>query len=163
GGREPPGVPVEEMDQGASSPRSSGLYQRLVIKVLSWSPAVVPAYMIVAALIIVLLGSVLGMAVFPTVDAGQFQVRLRAPTGTRTERPEDLTVQTLDAIKELAEPAAVDLSIAYIGIVPPAYPINSVYLWTRGPEEAVLRVAMKPGSGLRVEEFKERLRAELPR
>src|SRR5437667_337377 len=33
--------------------------------------------------------------------------------------------------------------------------------WTRGPEEAVLRVALKRGSGVRVEELKARLRREL--
>ena len=28
----------------------------------------------------------------------------------------------------------------YVGVVPPSYPINTVYLWTGGPEEAVMRV-----------------------
>src|SRR5207249_10564281 len=27
-----------------------------------------------------------GMEIFPTVDAGQFQIRLRAPTGTRIQK-----------------------------------------------------------------------------
>ena len=43
-----------------------------------------------------------------------------------------------------------------------AIPINTIYLWMSGPEEAVLRVALKPGSGVRVEDLKERLRGELP-
>ncbi|MHB2018662.1 MAG: hypothetical protein ACYCW6_17070, partial [Candidatus Xenobia bacterium] len=46
---------------------------------------------------------------------------------------------------------------------PSAYPINTIYLWTSGPEEAVMQVALK---GLSTEALKERLRkrfaAELP-
>ncbi len=46
--------------------------------------------------------------------------------------------------------------------MPSSYPINSVYLFTGGPEEAVLRVALKPGSGVRVADLQERLRERLP-
>ena len=42
-----------------------------------------------------------------------------------------------------------------------AIPINTVYQWMGGPEEAVLRVALKRGA-VRVEELKERLREKLP-
>ncbi len=38
------------------------------------------------------------------------------------------------------------ISVGYVGVVPSSYPINTVYLWTGGPEEAVLRVALKPGA-----------------
>jgi multidrug efflux pump subunit AcrB len=122
----------------------------------------VPAYLVAAALAIWLVGGSLGREIFPTVDAGQFQLRLRAPVGTRIERTEELTVQALEAIKDMVGPDQVDISLGYVGVVPPSYPINSVYLWMGGPEEAVLRVALKPGSGIRVEELKHRLRAELP-
>src|SRR5262249_49969117 len=103
-----------------------------------------------------------GTEIFPTVDAGQFQLRLRAPTGTRIQRTEEITLQALEAIQEMVGTDKVAITLAYVGVVPPSYPINNVYLWTSGPEEAVLRVALKPGSGVRVEELKERLRGELP-
>jgi multidrug efflux pump subunit AcrB len=104
----------------------------------------------------------LGTEIFPTVDAGQFQLRLRAATGTRLERTEELTLQALEGIKEAVGPDNVAITVSYVGVVPGNYPINNVYLWTSGPEEAVLRVALKPGSGVRIEELKERLRRELP-
>jgi multidrug efflux pump subunit AcrB len=47
-------------------------------------------------------------------------------------------------------------------VVPSSYPINGVYLWMSGPEEGVLRIALKPGSGISTERLKEELRAELP-
>src|SRR5262249_20853381 len=104
----------------------------------------------------------LGTEIFPQVDTGQFQLRLRAPTGTYFTVTEELTRESLDAVSEAAGRDNVEVSIAYVGVVPASYPINSVYLWMGGPEESVLRVALKRGSGVRVEELKERLRHDLP-
>lgn len=127
----------------------------------------IPAYLGAAVLLALWWVSLdhpgVGTSIFPNVDSGQFQIRLRAPTGTRLTRTEELTKQTLEIIKETAGPENVDISICYVGVVPASYPINSVYLWMGGPEESVMRVALKPGSGVRVADLKERLRKELPR
>jgi multidrug efflux pump subunit AcrB len=104
----------------------------------------------------------MGTEIFPTVDSGQFQLRLRAPTGTRIQITEELTQEALGAIREAVGPDNVGITVSFVGVSTPNYPINNVYLWTSGPEEAVLRVALKPGSGVRVEALKERLRGELP-
>jgi multidrug efflux pump subunit AcrB len=103
-----------------------------------------------------------GTEIFPTVEAGQIQMRLKAPTGTYWERTEDLTKQATNYIEEMVGKDKVSISLAYVGIIPPSYPINNVYLWTSGPEEAVLRIALKPNSGIDTEALKERLRQELP-
>jgi multidrug efflux pump subunit AcrB len=128
---------------------------------LRW--ALVPVYLGAAGLVVWLVGAQLGQEIFPTVDAGQFQLRLRAPTGTRIEVTEQLTVHALDAIKQTVGPDNVAISVGYLGLLPSSYPINTIYLWTRGPEEAVLRVALKPGSGIRIDALKEQLRRELPK
>jgi multidrug efflux pump subunit AcrB len=122
----------------------------------------VPAYLAGAVLLVWFVGRQVGQEVFPAVDTGQFQLRLRAPTGTRIEVTEQLAVQALEAVKQQAGPDNVAISVGYLGLVPSSYPINAVYLWMRGPEEAVLRVALRPGSGVRVEALKEQLRQELP-
>src|SRR5262249_21706015 len=103
----------------------------------------------------------LGMEIFPTVDAGQFQIRLRGPTGARIERTEELTLEALAGIEEAVGAENVEITICYVGTPPPSYPINNVYLWTSGPEEAVIRVSLKRGSGVRVEDSKARLRGKL--
>src|SRR5207249_2283349 len=56
----------------------------------------------------------------------------------------------------------VDISVSLVGTASYNYPINAIYLWTAGSQEAVLRVALKRGSGIRLEEFKNRLREKLP-
>jgi multidrug efflux pump subunit AcrB len=124
---------------------------------------VVPAYAAAATAVLYLAGTPLGTEIFPTVDAGQFQLRLRAPTGTRIEWAEQMTVQALEGVAEAAGGKdKVAVSLGWVGIVPSSYPINSVYLFTGGPEEAVIRVALKPDSGVRVDELKELLRETLP-
>jgi multidrug efflux pump subunit AcrB len=122
----------------------------------------VPAYFGAAVYLVWLIGGQLGQEIFPAVDAGQFQLRLRAPTGTRIEVTEQLAVQALEAIKGEVGPDNIAISVGYVGLIGSSYPINTVYQWMRGPEEAVIRVALKPESGVRVADLKERLRKSLP-
>jgi multidrug efflux pump subunit AcrB len=121
---------------------------------------VVPAYLIAAGAVIYFVGRTLGREIFPIVDAGQFELRLRAPAGTRLEQTEAIARQTLDVINKEAGQGNVAISLGYVGVQAGAYPVNVIHLWTSGSEEAVLQVQLKPGA-VRVEEFKERLRHKL--
>ncbi len=133
-------------------------YSAALSSLMRINSVVLVAYIIIVAMTIGLIYPQLGMELFPTVDTGQFQVRLRAPTGTRVERTELMTLQLLDIIKQVAGASNVEISLAFVGTVPSSYPINTVYLWTSGPQEAVVRVALHPHSGLRVDDLKEKLR-----
>jgi multidrug efflux pump subunit AcrB len=96
------------------------------------------------------------------VDSGQFQLRLRAADGTRVEITEELAKQALETITEEAGEDNIAISVGYVGLIPSTYPINAVYQWMRGPEEAVLRVGLTKGSHVRVEELERGLRERLP-
>ncbi|HET7205873.1 MAG TPA: efflux RND transporter permease subunit [Terriglobales bacterium] len=122
----------------------------------------VSAYVLASILVVVLLGPYLGREIFPRVSSGQLLLRLRAPTGTRVETTERLTLGVLHSIQEAAGPGNVAISLGYVGAIPPSYPINAIYLWSSGQHEAMLRVALKPESTIRVDEFEERLRKLLP-
>src|SRR5260370_6173528 len=124
-------------------------------------------YFGLTVLIVIVLGPRLGNEIFPQVDAGQLQVRLRAPAGTRVETTENIALKVLDLVKDAAGGAdKVDVTLGLVGVHPPNYPINLIYLWTSGSHEAILQVQFKSDSKLRMEPFKERLRArftaELP-
>jgi multidrug efflux pump subunit AcrB len=136
--------------------------------ILPFRWVLVGAYLVAAGLLIWLVGGQVGREIFPAVDTGQFQLRLRAADGTRIEQTEAIAQQALAIIKDQAGQdkhgeSNVANTLGYVGLVPSSYPINNIYLWTSGPEEAVLRIALKPGSGVRIEELKHRLRDELPR
>ncbi|HEX9404658.1 MAG TPA: efflux RND transporter permease subunit, partial [Steroidobacteraceae bacterium] len=81
---------------------------------------------------------------------------------TRIERTEQIALQALDAIKREVGPDNVEISLGFVGTQPPNYPINTIYLWSSGSEEAVLQVQLKPGAGIGIEDLKERLRHKLP-
>ncbi|MDB5314002.1 MAG: mdtC 2 [Gemmataceae bacterium] len=128
--------------------------------VTRWRWLLVPLYLTVAVAAIGLAGREIGTDIFPRVDAGQFQLRIKAPTGTRIEQTEALTREILEQIRQEVGPENVEITLGYVGAVPSTYPINSVYLWMGGPEEAVMRVSLKPGAA-RIEDLKRRLRDRL--
>ena len=143
--------------------RFRGLYERALHAVMHLRWFMIGGYFVAAGLLIWLVGGRLGMEIFPRVDTGQFQLRLRAADGTRLEITEDLAKQALEVISEEAGPDQVAITVGYVGLIGSSYPINTVYLWMRGPEEAVLRVALKRGSHVRVDDLERRLRERLPK
>src|SRR6185369_1640077 len=99
--------------------------------------------------------------IYARLQGGLLQLRLRAPTGTRVERTELVTLQVLDAIREEAGPGNVAITLDFTGVQPASYPVNTIHLWTSGPQEAVLLVALRKSCPYRVDEFQERLRPKL--
>src|SRR5262249_13356261 len=79
------------------------------------------------------------------------------------EKTEQLLLEALDTIKQEVGPGNLANSLAFIGVQPSSYPINTIHLWTSGPEEAVLQVQLRNGAPVRIEPLKERLRAALGR
>ncbi|HEX9046627.1 MAG TPA: efflux RND transporter permease subunit, partial [Verrucomicrobiae bacterium] len=74
-------------------------YGRMAQKVLGLRWIIVAGYLIVATTIIVLVGRQLGTEIFPQVDAGQLQLRLRAPAGTDVSGTEAIALRAMDIIK----------------------------------------------------------------
>jgi multidrug efflux pump subunit AcrB len=86
---------------------------------------------------------------------------MRAPAGTRIEETEKLANMALDIVRREVGPQNVEITLGFVGVQNAAYPINTIYLWTSGPEEAVLQVQLNPKAGIRVAELEERLRQKL--
>jgi multidrug efflux pump subunit AcrB len=127
-------------------------------RLVRWRWLLVGVYLVVAVAVIVFVGGRTGAEIFPRVEAGQLQVRLRAPAGTRIEGTEALALQTLDLIRQEVGSNNVAITLGFIGVHGANYPINLIYLWNGGPEEGVVQVQLKPGAKIGIEELKERLR-----
>jgi multidrug efflux pump subunit AcrB len=119
-----------------------------------------PVYLIATIVLCFLTYRFIGKEIFPTTDTGQFQLRLRMPAGTRIERTEQATKDVLNIIDSLAGKQNVDISSSFVGLQPPTYAINSIFLWTSGPHESVMKVNLKK-SAVALEIFKEQLRNEI--
>jgi multidrug efflux pump subunit AcrB len=100
--------------------------------------------------------------IFPSSAANQFRLRIDAADGTRVPVTEQLTREVLNAIREEAR-GAVDLTLSYVGVQGSSYPINTVFLWTGGPQEAVMNVSLRPSNGMSVRDLEEKLRARFAR
>ncbi|MFM9965969.1 MAG: efflux RND transporter permease subunit [Planctomycetaceae bacterium] len=121
---------------------------------------VVPAYLAVCGATLFWASGRLGIEIFPTVDAGEFRLRFRAPDGTHIDKTEQIALDILDTVKQKVGEQNVAMTLGYIGTVPASFPINSVYHFSRGPEEGLLRIALKPKSGISTGQMKEELRRE---
>jgi multidrug efflux pump subunit AcrB len=156
-------VAAERAEGRWSFARFRGQYERLIERTLRRRGLAVGAYLAVSLLVILLLGPRLGREIFPHVAANQFALRMRGPAGTRIEATEKTALQVLADIKRLAGPENVDISIGYVGSYAPSYPINLVYLWTSGPQDAFLQVQLKKQGRIQVAALEEKLRGVLAR
>jgi multidrug efflux pump subunit AcrB len=136
-------------------------YARLLGRLLAAPVPVVVTYVLVCAAIVFALGPRLGLELFPEGSPEQLQIRMRAQTGTRIERTEQLALAALEAIKAELGPGNVAITTSFVGVQPPNYPVNTIYLWTSGPHEAVLVVALRQGVRVDGAAVRERLRARL--
>ncbi len=142
--------------------RYAALAQRLVRA----RGLVAGAYLLAAAGVILFLGRRLGTEIFPKIEAGEIQLRFRAPTGTQIDGTEAVARRALDLIRQAVGPDNVEITLGFVGVHGAPYPINLIYLFNGGPEEGVLQVQLKPGAPVRIEDLQERLRitfaAQLP-
>jgi multidrug efflux pump subunit AcrB len=116
------------------------------------------AYAVVTIGVVVAVGLTLGREIFPAGGVSRFQLRFRAPAGTKFEATELLATEVLDEIKHAAGPNNVEITLGYVGVQPSSYPINTIFLWTGGSHEGVLQVALKPDAGIRLTDLEETLR-----
>ena len=130
-------------------------------RLIAHGGVVMALYLAITVGVVLVFGNIIGNEIFPRVDTGQLQMRIKAPPGTRVERTELIAQKILQFFAKEAGPEHIRGSIGYVGVQPTSYPINTILLWTSGPHEAVLRVALDPDARVSTEALKERLRASL--
>ena len=104
----------------------------------------------------------MGTEIFPDANAPLMRLRLRAPAGTRVEETERIVLRALDVIGREAGKNNVAITSDFEGLIPSSYPVDLIHLFTSGPQDAILQVALKPDAP-RGEDLRERLRASLRR
>ncbi len=137
-------------------------YERFVGGVVALRYLVVPAYLGVVTLILVAAGSRLGTELFPQIDSGQFVLRFRPPPGTNFEVTRQMGQKALEIIEREAGKDQIDISIGFAGQIAPYFGLNNMILLMRGPDDGMLRVAFREGSGIALDEFREKMRKKLP-
>lgn len=154
---------AEESEGRSRFDRVRDRYALLLKKLIGRRQLLLGIYLAVSVAIILIVGPQLGREIFPHAPESQFQLRMRAPAGTRIEATEQAALKALDEIKRLAGPGNVEISIGYVGAYAPSYPVNLIYLWTSGPQEAVFRIQLKQSARISIRKLEEELRPALAR
>ncbi|MBX3420592.1 MAG: efflux RND transporter permease subunit [Pirellulaceae bacterium] len=136
-------------------------YESIVTKLVSLRWLVAPTYLVGCLAVVAWIAPQLGRGVFPVVDAGQFRLRMRASDGTHIEKSEALAKQALQIIGDELGPDNIELTLGYVGMIHSNFPVNAVYQWSRGPEEAILYVDLSNKLLLPDEQLKEKIRERL--
>jgi multidrug efflux pump subunit AcrB len=142
------------------------LRDRLGVLLERLAPArvvLVLAYALVTIGVAVGVGTTLGREMFPPSGVKAFQLRFRAPAGTKFETTERLGRDVLDVIRATAGPDNVEITLGYVGVQPSSYPINTIFLWTGGSHEGVLQVALRQSAPVNLERLQEELRGAFRR
>lgn len=100
----------------------------------------------------------IGKDLMPKVNAGQFQLRIKEPDGTRLERTEEKVHQVLALIDSTVN-GNVEISSAYAGLIPSSYGTSNLYIFNSGTHEAVLQVKLDESYKVDIDELKDKLRA----
>jgi multidrug efflux pump subunit AcrB len=123
----------------------------------------VPIYLVACALVLGVLGMQVGTELFPQIDSGEFVLRFRPPPGSNYELTRQMAIKCLEVIEAEAKPEHIAITMGYVGQVATNFGIDNMVLFMRGPDDGQLRVALTEDSGIKLDEFRERLRNLLPK
>lgn len=160
-------IETEIADEKQHAKTISG-FDRFKLRFIGWLEGlmkkrklVIGAYFIGVIGIVALCMSIIGRDILPKLNNGQFQLRLKEPTGTRIERTEAMLVKSTQILKEIVGAKNIDITSSFIGTHPSSYSTNPIYLFMATPSEAVLQVNMKEDFHINMDEFKEKLRKRI--
>jgi len=137
-------------------------YLRFIDRMMPNRKWIVVVYAIAACALAFLLFNIIGRDVLPKVNGGTFQVRLRAPDGTRLERTELITINATHILAGLVGGKQnIEVTSAMVGQHPGQFSTSPIYLFMAGPQEAVLQVNLREGYKVNLDELKERFRREM--
>jgi len=101
----------------------------------------------------------LGKELFPPIDAGQFAVLVRAPSGTRIELSEDLASQVEAAVRDVISAKEINTIVTNTGVL---YDWPAAYTPNAGPMDSFLNVQLSEDHHTSAQEYVSRLRRVLP-
>ena len=130
----------------------------LVNKLMALPVLAISVYAVVFIGLSIILFPMIGREMFPDTETDEFRVRVRCQTGTRVEVTEKKVLQMLDIVNKEAGPGNVQASLGYAGQQPVQFVINSVFLWTSGPHEAVMDIKLREAAKIQLSSFKDKLR-----
>lgn len=136
-------------------------YISLIQSMMKKRGLVIGGYLVGTVLLLAFGFGTIGTDILPHANNKQFQLRMSAPDGTRIELTEKYFLQLLDIIKKTAGPENLEVSSAYVGTQPSSYGTSPIFVFTSGPHEAVLQLALKEEAKVNMDDLKDEIRKEV--
>ena len=146
---------------------AKGLYTRLLRGFLK-TPALTALVIVAGAAASFSLWPHVGSELFPEVDSGTFEIRIKTVPGTKLTNTEALVAQIEETVKDVIPEDEIEALIANIGLpVGKGAGFSTVLSSNSGPDTAYLIVNLKQegrttGSKVYIERLRERLAQEFP-
>jgi len=99
-----------------------------------------------------------GKAYFPRTDPGQFVINVKAATGTRLERTEELVAQAETKIREIVPPDELETIVDNLGVTAD---FSAIYTPNSASHTGFILVALKEGHRLSSYEYMDKVRSRL--
>jgi len=102
----------------------------------------------------------IGKDLLPKTNNGQYQIKFRLPDGTRMERTELMMHDALMLLDSITG-NHVEISSAYVGMMPPNYATCNLYVFNSGYNEASLQIQLDDHFKMDKDKFQELVRATI--
>ncbi|MGG7662095.1 efflux RND transporter permease subunit [Dyadobacter sp. BHUBP1] len=146
------------------STKTPGFFDRVRLGFMSHNRKLLAANRLVVGVYAVLIVglaawgfAVIGKDMLPQINSGQMVIRMKTPDGTRLERTEEEVSELLKLVNDAAD-GHLEVSSAYVGVVPTNYATSNLYVSTSGPNDAVIKVGLAEGYKTNIQDLKERIR-----
>ncbi|WP_145860638.1 efflux RND transporter permease subunit [Pedobacter suwonensis] len=148
-------------------PEKNDFFERVKARFMTiierWMPmkkGIVGTYLFIVFILAALGFVFIGKDMMPKLNNGQFQIRIKAPDGTRLERTEEKFKQVLSIINQTVD-NHVAVSSGYVGLIPSSYGTSNLYIFNTGTHEAVLQVNLDEDYKVNMDELKDALRRNI--
>ncbi|HTU26782.1 MAG TPA: efflux RND transporter permease subunit, partial [Pirellulales bacterium] len=159
---------IENLVRRGFISRTFGQVERSIDRVIAWYVMLLD--LVLKARVAVVVGSyglllvvlalftpILRREFFPEVDAGAFEIYVRAPSGTRIEQTEGKIAAVEDFVRQQAG-EDLDVIVSELGVVPDW---SAAYTPNSGPMDAVVKVQLHAEREHSAQQYVERLRDAL--
>ncbi|WP_121808957.1 efflux RND transporter permease subunit [Mucilaginibacter kameinonensis] len=155
----------EEKPQTADKPNRFDRFKAACVQIVKWmmsrSRASVVLYVAISFIIVGFSVSIIGKDILPKLNSGQFQVRIRAPQGTRLEQTEKTMLEAQQVLYQTVGKNNVDIISAFAGQHPSSFPTLPVILFMSSSNEIVMQVNLSDNYKENIQDVKENLRKAL--
>ncbi|WP_080238921.1 efflux RND transporter permease subunit [Spirosoma rigui] len=136
-------------------------FNRFIARTIPYRKPIVLIYVVGAMGLALLLITTIGRDVLPKVEGEQFQVRLRAPDGTRLEKTETTMLKAIDVLYGIVGKENVEITSAMVGMHGSQFSTSPIYLFMAGPQEGVLQVSLKSDYDTDLDQLKDKFRGRM--